>query len=375
MKTLQSWADPSRFIQQIHVEESCLDMAYTREIIERSRLPYTVVKSDTSQMVAGDYPDNLTDGKQHLLLCKNKGRFFKPCPATREYRCCDYQVLNIGMNCPMDCVYCILQAYLNNPHLSFFVNIDDLIEEMETVFKDRPTEFFRIGTGEFTDSMALDRLTCLSKTLVEFMATRKSAILELKTKSAVIDNLKGLNHNGRTVLGWSLNSTQIMRKEEIRTATLMERLEAAAQCAEWGYLLAFHFDPIIDHPGWRDGYRETINQLFQVVPADSIVYISMGGFRYLPKLKHIGSKRFPGSNIFYQEFIEGLDGKSRYFRPRRVELYQYLYSLLKKKVSDNCCVYFCMESDEIWQQVMGFQPGEKGGLPQMLDNAVNSSLT
>lgn len=372
MTNRHSWADPSMFIQQVHVEESCLHLPYTQEILSRSDLPYTVVRDDAPQLIEGDYPENLAIGKRHLLLCKNRGKFFKPCPATREYRCCDYQVLNIGMNCPMDCVYCILQAYLNNPHLSFFVNVDDLLDELREVFSKQKDEFFRIGTGEFTDSMALDRLTCLSKKLVEFMAGQNKAVLELKTKSAVIENLKGLDHNSRTIVSWSLNSHEIVSREEIRAATLSERLQAAARCAEWGYPLAFHFDPIIDHPGWREGYDHTIDLLFQSVPAESIVYISMGAFRYLPKLKSIGTSRFPGSNIFYQEFIEGLDGKSRYFRPARVRLYQHIYGLLKKKVSSHCCIYFCMESDEIWQQVMGFRPEEKGGLPLMLDRAVNN---
>ena len=369
----RTWKDPSIYVREIHVEESILSLDYTQEILERANLPYKVIADRTDpQGIDGEYPENLVQGKHHLLLCKNRGHFFKPCPGTKEYRCCDYQVLNIGMGCPMDCVYCILQAYLNQPWLTFFVNTEDLLQEMENAFSADPDLFFRIGTGEFTDSMALDRFTCLSPRLVEFMAKQKQAVLELKTKSAVIDNLKDLNHNGRTVVAWSLNSPVIMEKEEIRTATVDERLTAAAQCAEWGYKLAFHFDPIIDHSGWEEGYEKTITKLFQIVPAENIVWISLGALRYLPPLKTIGTNRFPGSRIFYQEFIEGLDNKKRYFRPRRVTLYKHIYNLLKKRAAQSTCIYFCMESDEIWQEVMGFVPEEKGGIPVMLDRTVNS---
>ncbi len=371
MKRKQSWQDPSLYVRQIHVEESCMDLPYTRQILERAGLPVTVIADRAEPSgVEGDYPANLLNGKRHLLLCKNRGHFFKPCPGTREYRCCDYQVLNIGMGCPMDCVYCILQAYLNKPWLSFFVNTADLFNEMETAFSLEPERIFRVGTGEFTDSMGLDRITRLSPQLVEFMATQKSAVLELKTKSGVIDHLEGLDHNGRTVVAWSLNSTRVMQKEEIRTATLDERLTAAARCARWGYKLAFHFDPIILHEGWEEGYRETITRLFQAVPAEQIVWISLGALRYLPALKTIGTGRFPHSRIFYQEFIEGLDNKKRYFRPQRVELYRHIYSLLQKMAAPETCIYFCMESDEIWQEVMGYLPEEKGGIPEMLDRTV-----
>jgi len=371
MSKNQSWADPSLFVKQIHVEESCLELPYTQEILARARLPYKVIPDyQDPEAVPGQYPDNLTAGKQHLLLCRNRGHFFKPCPATREYRCCEYQVLNIGMNCPMDCVYCILQAYLNKPWLTFFINVDDLLAEMTSAFTAEPDRFFRIGTGEFTDSLALDRLTHLSRTLVSFMAGQQQAVLELKTKSAIIQNLEGLEHKGRTVVSWSLNSTPIMAREEVRTATLEQRLEAARQCAGWGYKLAFHFDPIIEHPGWQQGYAETITRLFAAVPAESIAWISMGALRYLPTLKDIGIRRFPQSRIYYQEFIEGLDGKSRYFRPHRVELYRYIYDLLKNRVHSKTCIYFCMESDEIWREVMGYTPGERGGIPHMLDQTV-----
>ncbi len=43
MSQLESWADPSLFVKQIHVEESCLELPYTREILARTQLPYTVI--------------------------------------------------------------------------------------------------------------------------------------------------------------------------------------------------------------------------------------------------------------------------------------------------------------------------------------------
>lgn len=366
-----TWRDPSIFIDQIYVEESCLDLPYTQEIINRADLPYSIVPNrEKPNDFDRNFKENLTAGKRQLFLCENRGQFFKPCPGTREYQCCDYQVLNTGMNCPIDCVYCILQAYLNSPWLTFYVNTGKLFQELDKTLKSNPDKFFRIGTGEFTDSLAIDRLTGLSKLLVNYFSKQKNAILELKTKSGVIENLAGLEHRGRTIIAWSLNSPYIMNKEEIRSATLDERLAAAKRCADQGYKLAFHFDPIIDHPDWREGYAETIYRLYREVPAEAIVWISMGALRFIPSLKEIGIQRFPHSRIYYQEFIEGLDNKSRYFRPNRVKLYKYIYDHLKEKCFKKTCIYFCMESDEVWQDVMGFTPGEKGGIPTMLDQAV-----
>ncbi|SHO46896.1 SPL family radical SAM protein [Desulfopila aestuarii] len=368
--TGRSWRDPSKYIQKIHVDASCVDDPYTREILERANLPWDVVnEGEQPVLLDRPYPESMTEGKRHLYLTRNRGHFFKPCPATREYRCCDYHVLNTGMNCPMDCVYCILQAYLNNPWLSFYVNVDDLLSEIGNVLRTNPDTRYRIGTGEFTDSLAIDRLTRLSTYLVPYMAKQENAMLELKTKSAVIENLEHLEHRGRTVISWSLNSSQALQQEELRVANLEERLAAAAQCARWGYRLGFHFDPIIEHEGWQEGYRATIEALYRTVPAEAIVWISMGALRYLPKLKDIGMHRFPGTTMYFQEFVEGLDGKSRYFRHSRTKLYSSIYQMLKRHAADSTCIYFCMESDEIWREVMGYIPEEKGGVPALLERA------
>lgn len=360
--------DPGRAIRHIFLEEGCADLPYAQEICARAGLPVTIIADRQEPPVTyAPFPANLKAGKEHLLLCKNRGSFFKPCPGTREYRCCDYHVLNIGMGCPMDCVYCILQAYLNNPWLSFFVNTDALFDELDLAFK-RTRQFWRIGTGEFTDSLALDHLTALSPRLVHYMRDKSRGVLELKTKSVAINHLADLDHNGRTIIAWSLNAPQIMAREEIRTADLSERLGAARQVAAMGYKLAFHFDPIIYHEGWQEGYSATIKQLFDMVPAEKIAWISLGALRFLPPLRAIALSRFPGSTFFHEEFITGLDNKQRYFRGLRVEMYNHLLAELRRRASPHTCLYFCMESDEIWQEC-GFGAGKSQSLPDDLDLA------
>jgi len=373
--TNQKWLDPSRHITHIHVAEDVLSLEYTQKILARAGLPVRVVpRNQTPLGLNDDYCRAITQGKQHLFLCNNRGSFFKPCPGTAEYNCCGYQVLNIGMNCPIDCSYCILQAYLNQPWITAFVNLEQLFDELRNTIEQQPQHFFRIGTGEFTDSLALERLTGISEMLVEFLGRYDNVILELKTKSGAIDTLETIDHKGKTILSWSLNSPAMMRRQEIRSATLKQRLDCAARAAEWGYHLAFHFDPIIYQPDWQDQYLQTIELLFNSVPKEAIVWISMGGLRFLQPLKAIGTQRFPQTGIFYEEFITGLDGKSRYFRGLRQEMYSFIYAQLKQRTHKDTCVYFCMESEEIWDAVCGYTPDTQGGLSEMLDTAGRTAI-
>ena len=152
----------------------------------------------------------------------------------------------------MDCTYCILQAYLNNPYQNFFINDTDLFRELDEETTAQKG-FLRIGTGEFTDSMALDRITGMSRKLISFFAERDNCMLELKTKSAFIDNLKEHRSLRQNHYGVVSEQRTDRRRGGNQGSAIDERLAAASACASMGYPLAFHFDPIIIYPGLGAG--------------------------------------------------------------------------------------------------------------------------
>jgi len=236
-----------------------------------------------------------------------------------------------------------------------------------------PARLYRIGTGEFTDSLLLDPWTQFSQELVPFFARQSNAVLELKTKTDFIQNLQHLDHGGHTIVAWSLNAPAIRKREESAAASLKTRLEAARLVADWGYKLAFHFDPMIEFAEWQKGYGQVLDQLFSRINPDDVVWISLGAFRFMPELKPIIQQRHPATNIVYGEFIRGLDGKMRYFSEIRTELYSFMVERIRQFDPD-LCVYLCMEGEDIWRQVFGFSPEDKGGLPNMLDDAVKARM-
>ena len=310
--------------------------------------------------------DPVNRGKQVLYLTRNNGDFLKACPGTREYTCCDYQILHVASFCTMDCSYCILQSYFHPPLLQFFVNREDLDVELTGLFKKKAIS--RVGTGEFSDSLIWERWTDLTGYLVSRFAVQDKAVLELKTKTVDIEGLRGLNHGRKTILSWSLNTPAVMQSEERRTASLDARLTAAARCQEWGYPLAFHFDPMIIYNGCETDYRAVVKKLFQRISPENIVWISLGTFRFMPALKPVIAQRFPGSKIAYGEFITGLDNKMRYFKPLRIGLYRQMVDWIRDSAPD-VTVYFCMEDDEVWEKTMGLVPPPDGGLGRMLDKS------
>jgi spore photoproduct lyase len=356
-------------IKKLYIDENLAENAVVQCIrAYYSDIPSEFVKTaDTVyQAVTAAGPDPAAQGKQILHLTRNRGAFVKACPGTQTYTCCGYKILHIGTYCTMDCAYCILQSYFHPPVLQFFVNHTDLDRELDALFV--ADGVHRIGTGEFTDSMIWEPVTGLSRFLVPRFAEQSRAVLELKSKTVNIDRLQGIPHHRKTIAAWSLNTRKVIARDERRTPPLSARLEAAAKCESWGYPLAFHFDPMVIYDGCEEDYRYVVEQIFEYVSAENIVWISLGAFRFMPDLKPIIQRRFKTSKIVYGEFVTGLDGKMRYFKPLRIALFKKMVSWLRE-LAPNVLVYLCMEDNEVWSKSFGFIPEEQGGLSKMLDES------
>lgn len=349
------------------MEKEARDYEMTRRILARlPGVPVTVIEDRrTLQAPEHERARWLPEAKSTLLLAVQKGPFRRPCPGTRDYICCGYQVLQVTVNCPMDCTYCVLQGYVNVPAITIFVNVEDLLAELTSGWAENPGEVWRLGTGEFGDSLALDSLTGLNERLIPWFAGRPRALLEIKSKRPVDEDLLALGPNPRVVFAWSLNPEEVIGGEEKLTAPLAARLRAAERTAAAGFRIAFHFDPLIYFPGWEEAYRRTVARLGEVVPPTAIVWISLGGLRFLPHLREIIHRRFPLSRIADQEMVLAPDGKLRYFKSRRVEMYGRMREWLAQAAPE-ALVYLCMESPRVWREVFGFSP-EAGELARMLD--------
>ena len=272
------------------------------------------------------------------------------------YLGCNYFIINLDLNCPLDCTYCILQHYLANPLITVHVNLEDLWKQLDIFLHSKRHSTLRIGTGELGDSLALDHLTENSVELVSYFRKKRNAIFELKTKTVNIKNILKIEPAPNVVIAWSLNSSRIAREEEKGAPSVEERIDAARKVTGRGFRTGFHFDPIIRHPDWEEGYEAVIKKLLATVNPAKIAWISLGSFRFPASLKAIIEERFPRTKIIYDEFIKGKDGKLRYFKPLRFRLYKKIVGFIREWGGKEIPLYFCMESEDIWREAMGWIP-------------------
>ncbi len=295
--------------------------------------------------------------KEVLILKRFQGRFFQRCPGSPGVICCNYRVINTCFNCFYNCTYCFLNSYLNAFGIVQFTNTENIFNEIDSFIDGADPELiYRIGSGEFTDSLMMDEASGIGKNLIERYSGCPNIMIELKTKSENIGHLLDIKKKGNAVLAWSLSTERNVSAYEMDSAPVRERIKAAGRAFRAGYYLAFHFDPIIIYDGWEEDYKNLIGELFAGVSPDRVVWISMGGFRYSPGFKDIIREKFPDEEMTAEEMFPGIDGKFRYLKNKRVDIYK------KMKGYINCFterpfIYLCMESGDVWDSVFGRRYG------------------
>jgi len=315
---------------------------------------------------------NIYDSKEVLILKEFPGRKFQKCPGSPGVICCNYYLLNTCFNCLYDCTYCFLNSYLNSYGITQFINLDKLHESIFEHSSDA-SRMYRIGTGEFTDSLMMDEITGIAENLIMRTSRHRNIFLEFKTKSDCVDHLLPIKEKGSTVLAWTLNTPVNISRYEKDTASLDSRVDAAAKAGDAGFYLAFHFDPIITYDGFLNDYDSVLNKLSENINPGKVVWVSLGCFRYSPGFKDIIKHKYRDSVLTCEEMFPGVDGKYRYLKKRRIEIYSFFYKKLRA-LFPLAYVYFCMESADVWYSVTGNDFASSDELEAAMGHSLRSNF-
>ncbi len=344
MKTLKD-------IKVLLIEDKPVEDEITKRFLS-SKIPLLRYKNeeDLSSQIENLKAQNYKS-KEVLILKPFKGKFFQTCPGSPVVICCNYRLINTCFNCLYNCAYCYLNSYLNAFGIIQFTNVNEIFKEIDLFLNESDTDMiYRIGTGEFTDSLMMDDSSDIARMLIERYSSKKNIMIEFKTKSNKIDHLLSIKQKGNTVLSWSLNTERNVIKYEEDAAPVETRIKSAGEASEAGFFLAFHFDPVIIYEGWEKDYKELVELLFDNVDSERIVWISMGGFRYSPGFKERIQDIFPDEEMTAEEMFPGVDGKYRYLKNKRVDIYNTLKRYINS-FTEKPFLYLCMETGDVWNSV------------------------
>ena len=263
--------------------------------------------------------------------------------------CPNYWHFSVYGFCPYDCQYCYLAGTPGvkfSPTVKIFVNISEILDQIANVASklSEPTAFY---LGKLQDGLALDPLTGYSRIMVPFFAQQKYARLTLLTKSANVDNLLELDHQGQTIISWSLNPPEIANAFESNLPMPGDRIAAMRKCADVAYPLRAVIMPIIPIAGWQNIYTRFIEDLLRSVPLDRVTLgqiCSYSGALQLTERK-LG-KDNPISNLLEKGKSE--DGRVRFPIKTRIEVYRYLVDKIRK-LQPRLQIGLCMEETDTFK--------------------------
>jgi spore photoproduct lyase len=325
------------------------DKKAAEEISEKSHLPLKWIDKNPSPN--GEKGIEKLMAERGVLLLRNRTSPFIEQFGHPIGRCAKFYKLTAYNNCNFWCEYCYLYlTFRTNPISTHFVNYEKMLKEIITFDKsDIPATLRVLNLGELCDPLGVEDITGFAERLIPFVAehTKKTKLLFL-TKSDNIEPLLSLQHSGKSIMSFSINTDKVYRRLEHRTASPEERLLAAQRLQDVGYEVRLRIDPIIIYEGWQEDYTKLVDKVFQYVSPSRI---TIGEYRPSRGLANHIASRFPESALL--RITEKLvsDGvKLRYPEKKRIAAFRAIIDRIKYH-DDEIKISLCKENSTIWKQL------------------------
>ncbi len=328
--------------KRVFIDKAVKDLPYTQELLARLGEVKCEVVAEPNDLKV---PTDLTWAKKGLLVTRYKPEPLKEFGAMTRSTGRPTYSLNLISNCHLECSYCILQSSLaNNPVITVYANLDEILENLEDQL-DRIPRGSVVGTGQRADSLALEELTGLHQKLIPFFASQDRVQLELKTKCADVEPLLKLKHGGQTVVSWSLAPERVHTNEEFKTAKIEDRIAAMKSCQKAGYPVGVHFDPVIHHTGWEKNYKKLIDQVFGVIDAKKVAWVSLGTLRFPSRQVKLIRERFPNNRKIFNNLVSTQNRVMHYPDRLRDAIYGRMREYLAPHIEADK-IYISMEAEQ-----------------------------
>ncbi len=331
---------------RLYVESGIKNYPLTKKVIERlPSVPVEFVESYKSIGQWKPFPMRAREDKNSLALAEKKGEVLKSIGRMESGQ---YYLFH-EIDCKYDCEYCYLQYYFQTKVPVIFVNRDEVLSKIEEVLKSHPNPYFHVG--EVCDALAFDPLTDFSLEISDLFSRYQNGVIEFRTKSTNIQNLLSSRCGAKNMIpSWTLSPERVVNAVEHKTPSLGERLDAARRCQDAGYKVGVRLDPIIIYEGWENDYRIMVEEILTKLDPGGIDYISLGTVKIHKLLIDVIRSRFPGSPSITAELFPGIDGKYRYLKFQRVDVYRKIASWIRR-LDENIGMDLSLETDEVRELV------------------------
>lgn len=276
--------------------------------------------------------------KRNLIIGTRKTHKFVP-----NHKTSDFLVPYTSSGCTAMCLYCYLVCNYNKcSYLRLFVNREEMLDKIiKTSNKSEKELTFEIGSN--SDLILENTITGNLEWTIEKFAENNYGYITFPTKFDMVDSLLPLKHNGRVIVRMSVNPQEIIKRIEIGTSPLDNRIAAINKLKQAGYKIGILVAPIILVDNWKEQYSELIKylstQLSTEVKQDAFFELIFMTYSYVHR--KINEEAFPGTpNLYNSELMTGRGmGKYSYKKEVREDAEKFMRDLMQKYFPNNKIEY------------------------------------
>ncbi len=212
-----------------------------------------------------------------LILAVKREPFLYPGPEVCEdFGNPNFYYTSPVLNCIYDCDYCYLQGLYPSANIVIFVNIEEFFKAVDRQLESGP---LYLCPSYDTDLLALEGIVPYASRWIEFAGIRQGLRIELRTRSANYSAIAGLTPVEQVILAWSLSPHEVVRRYERLAPPLKARLTAIKAALQDGWQVRLCFEPLIKIHNWQQVYREFLDEVFSIIPAERVFDANIGVFR------------------------------------------------------------------------------------------------
>ncbi len=246
-----------------------------------------------------------------------------------------------SLNCVFDCSYCFLKWAFKNDNMVFFVNYDDIKQQIS----DKISELKKSGiqeeiwfySSDYSDIQGMDIISWFNQEFIPFFDEFEWVKMEVRTKAGNVESLLDLWFAPKnTEIAFSLNPQSLIEKYESGTATLQNRMKATNLLLEHNFKVWLRFLPLLPVKNYKEIYQEFIDEMKQEINFCDIASTFASGLLFTKRDYNTILKKYPDLDILHLLELENDD----FYREAR-EVRDTFYTMFKNL--DNKCL-LCLEN-------------------------------
>ena len=325
----------------IFYEEKIIDYELGKKLLEQYKeVPKFIIENHNNiEEMRKKENKEFPKMKRNLIIGIRKTHRFVP-----NNKISDYLVPYTSSGCTAMCLYCYLVCNYNKcAYLRIFVNREEMLEKIIKTANESEKELtFEIGSN--SDLILENSITGNLKWTIENFSKAKKGYITFPTKFDMVDGILDVKGKEKVIIRMSVNPKEIIKKIEMGTSSLENRVKAINKLKEAGYKVGILIAPVIFVENWERLYEELIIYLKENLSekAKQDVFFEVIFMTYSYIHRKINEEAFPNAiNLYNPDLMTGRGkGKYTYKQEQRKRGEEHIKKLLDKYFPENRIVYF-----------------------------------